>query len=687
MADSSSDWISAVSSVIAAAISIVTLITVYVAARQLLTEHRTYQMGLSPDTLGIWHDKVKTKRLLGLQQEISTPTITLPMLLKQRWTPNFAFPLGLPSTTSRENADTEKALARASWVNFVEALGLRPDDNKLYHMSAQSTLVNGIVPMRWAGKDLVGVCAMLGFQTPEDRPSSKEPMKLPMQWSGPLGWLQFRDGPSGCIVEFRRRANIANQLPQDLHSFYGKQPWTPEDHCLFARLWRTINGFITKGDRALYLGGANSRDERRERKRTLVELENHVEGFDDLMGKNQDDPKVETTKTTASPPVKSGATPFAPPAPELGRKRENDKIFEDLMQTSSQDEAVEILRDANRSRSKSQTDSDHSIEGHLKDLLQRMREKELGKMEVLTPKEGLLSVVVQGELADSRGLSTVSCKEYGRNYIKLSEVDRGKFPYRLGDLFMDEDLLKLMKEAMGLLKPDGFFFTPTRWLSSAVDEAYGHIEALCDDPDKENGIFPEDPDPKGWPDHRGKEKEDELLRHAMMLCNVFQNARTHSYAYFTVEDMLAVAKASGSLRKSSDLTWAMLISPDLFRDLARAFGDPKGWELLRATVTCRNNVLDFTDLMNQCHVGRKKGVKYATVAGNAHDTGTTPTVPGPTVEAMAYDAPLCPDKQFDGRQVLASFLDVMVTYFWTDKSWVTNVELYDHVIPQTITMC
>ncbi|GAW20872.1 hypothetical protein ANO14919_103840 [Xylariales sp. No.14919] len=687
MADSSSDWISAVSSVIAAAISIVTLITVYVAAIQLLTEHRAYQMGLSPDTLGIWHDKVKTKRLLGLQQEICTPTVTLPMLLKQEWTPNFAFPLGLLSTTSPEYADTEKALARASWVNFVEALGLQPRDNKLYHMSAQSTLVNGIVPMRWAGKDLVGVCAMLGFQSPEGRPSPQEPMKLPMQWSGPLGWLQFRDGPSGCIVEFRRRANIANQLPQDLHKFYGNQSWTPDHYCLFARLWRTINGFIINDHQAIYLGGADRRDERRERKRTLVKLENHEEDFDEFMGRHQDDPKVETTKSTASLPVKSGATPFSPQAPELGRKRENDKVFEELMQTSSQGEAVEILRHATRSRSKSQTDSDLGIEGHLKDLLQRMREKELGKMEVLTPKEGLLSVVVQGELADSRGLSTVSCKEYGRNYLKLSEVDRDKFPYRLGDLFMDEDLLKLIKEAMGLLKPDGFFFTPTRWLSSAVDEIYGHIEALCDDPEKENGIFPQTPDPRGWPDHLAREKEDELLCHAMMLCNVFQNVRTHSYAYFTVEDMLAVAKASRPLRKSPDLTWAMLISPDLFRDLARAFGDPKGWELLHATVTCSNNVLDFTDLMKRCGVGRKKGVKYATVVGDANDSRTTPAVPGSTVEIMAYDAPLCPDNRFDGRRVLASFLDVMVTYFWTDKSWLTNVELYDHVIPQTITMC
>ncbi|KAJ2978134.1 hypothetical protein NUW58_g7589 [Xylaria curta] len=149
MGDSLTDWISAISSTIAAAISIITVITVYVAARQLLTEHRAYQMGLSQNTLGPWHDKVKTKHLLGLQQEICTPTITLPMLLKQDWRPNFVFPSGV----QLGRLDPEKALAKAGWVNFVEALGLRPQDDKFYHMSAQPTLVNGIVPMRWAGKD------------------------------------------------------------------------------------------------------------------------------------------------------------------------------------------------------------------------------------------------------------------------------------------------------------------------------------------------------------------------------------------------------------------------------------------------------------------------------------------------------------------------------------------------------
>jgi hypothetical protein len=76
-----------------------------------------------------------------------------------------------------------------------------------------------------------------------------------------------------------------------------------------------------------------------------------------------------------------------------------------------------------------------------------------------------------------------------------------------------------------------------------------------------------------------------------------------------------------------------------------------------------------------------------TEASNANDSRTTTAVPGSTVEVMDYSVPLCPDSHFDGRDVLASFLDVMMTHFWTDKSWITNVELYEHVVPQTITTC
>lgn len=182
------DWIAMVCSAIAALFALVTVVTVYVAARQLLTEHRAYQIGLSQQALGPWHDKVKTGHLLGLQQTIATPVISVPLLLKQEWRPEFIFPTGFEPSDSQSDPhvrngpaqprwagflralrlkpredgnlyapiDAEKASARASWVNFVQALNVQPQDDRFYRMEAQSTLVNGIVPMRWVGKDLCG---------------------------------------------------------------------------------------------------------------------------------------------------------------------------------------------------------------------------------------------------------------------------------------------------------------------------------------------------------------------------------------------------------------------------------------------------------------------------------------------------------------------------------------------------
>lgn len=160
---SPSDWISAVCAVIATVIALVTVVTVYVAARQLLNEHRAYQLGLSFDSLGPWRSKVKTKKHMGLQQEIASPFLSIPALVKQKWEPNLAFPVGFsglgdsPQVDSEKEVDAEKALAGASWVNFMQALGISPHDTALYRMRGQSALVNGIIPMRWTGRDLVSI--------------------------------------------------------------------------------------------------------------------------------------------------------------------------------------------------------------------------------------------------------------------------------------------------------------------------------------------------------------------------------------------------------------------------------------------------------------------------------------------------------------------------------------------------
>lgn len=155
---STTDWVSAISSVIAVAFAVLAVATVYVAARQLLSERREYKLGLSLDALGPWQTKVRTRRLVGLK--IATPLISMPVLLQQNWDPELSWSAGfagLEDPSAIGSSDSEKVPVKASWVNFLQALGIQSTDQRLYRMQDQSALVSGIIPMRWAGKDLVSV--------------------------------------------------------------------------------------------------------------------------------------------------------------------------------------------------------------------------------------------------------------------------------------------------------------------------------------------------------------------------------------------------------------------------------------------------------------------------------------------------------------------------------------------------
>jgi len=128
-------------------------------------------------------------------------------------------------------------------------------------MQPAAELVNGVVSMHWTGKDLVGICSILGFHSHEDSPSFKSPMLLPMQRTGPLGWLQFRSSADGCIAEFRRRMNLHNQISSELHTHYCKRSLTLSREILRSALWNSINGFALDDGRTLFLGGTD-RNER-----------------------------------------------------------------------------------------------------------------------------------------------------------------------------------------------------------------------------------------------------------------------------------------------------------------------------------------------------------------------------------------------------------------------------------------
>jgi hypothetical protein len=218
-AGSITDWISAICSAVGAAVAVITVITIYVAARQLLTEHKAYQLGLAEDTLGPWHKNVKTKSLFGLQQQVSTPNITLPLLMKNNWRPTIdcpAWPIYKPGSYLR---DVEGAPAKVGWVNFAKSLGIGPQDENLYHMGTQPDLVNDIVPMRWEGIDLVGICTMLGYQSYEDEPSFKTPMSLPMQWSGPWDGCSSARAQTAASLSFEDGvASTTNSRPSSMVS-------------------------------------------------------------------------------------------------------------------------------------------------------------------------------------------------------------------------------------------------------------------------------------------------------------------------------------------------------------------------------------------------------------------------------------------------------------------------------------
>ncbi|OCL11174.1 hypothetical protein AOQ84DRAFT_287775 [Glonium stellatum] len=608
------DWISAVCSALAAFVALLTLLAVFVSARQLLTEHSLYRLGLAEESLGPWHSKVERKRFLGMQRHICTPTVTLPDLVQKDWKPNVTFPVGFSTTQEHRTADPERALVKASWVNFMEALGLSPKSEHLYKMNLEPELVNGIIPMRWNGKDLVGICSMLGFQSHEDKPSFKTPMPLPMQWSGPLGWLQFRASSDGCICEFRRRMILENQLSSKTHQFYKDKSKRDHSHMLKSRLWQSINGMSLRNNQLLYLGGT--------------------------------DGDSATMRTS-----------------ERHDQSSQDNLFEELLAADlTQEEVVEKIGGGRQKQldilpTKNTTKEADSFPEFFRNMLQKKK----GKMEVLKPCPGLLSVVVEGELAYSRGLDIRDCHEYHRTYTDYEDVDQTQFPYHLGDLYMDETLLKLMKEAMATLKPDGFYFSPTAHLYSDITEVYKHVQEQSD---KLSQIFP-----KTWFDEWLQDNDDnKVLYHAAALCNEFQDIRTNSRAVFTVDDMLVISKASASLggiisTAGMDLVWAMLAQPELFSHFTQRLPKMRIAILLQAKVTCAASQLDCTTLMESAAAPEEEKQSQ-----------------------KIYSVPLCSNGEFSGTQLLAAFMDVFLTFFWVEKRWMSDVALYDATVPQTIAM-
>jgi hypothetical protein len=632
-APSATDLVSAISSGIAALAALITLLTVWAAAIQIIQRRELYRLGTSKKSLGPWKEKVVAQSFSKMMQtKITTPTISLPKLVKSNWNPQ-GIVLHTHKFGPRNLADDEQPV-EASWVNFLDVLTINPAESSLYTMQAEPELVNGIVPMRWKGSDLVAICSMLCFQSVLEQEKDAlihfKPMALPSQWHGPLGWIQFRASSDGCIAEYRKRTPaFKDMLTPELHLYYSNSKFRSRHVCLKTRAWNSINGWYLPNDKPLYIGGSS--DSR-------------------LDNKNSDKKKTSTDKICDQ--VMEGGLDDNEIRRLLWGKKKNHP---DAIRTAAPPE--------------SQGKKSSLFSKQLDEFLGLKSNSAKGKLEVLTPCPGLLSKVVQGELIISRGLNPNDCRELHRTYVDPDDWDREAYPYKIGDFRMAEAELIVLKEAYLQLKPDGFYWSPSKCLRSDTYELMKHIDPLSDDRACTHVISEEVR--QQWKDYIGTQSSGSpiaQLYYAMLLCDNLQNIKVSTVARYTIADMGLISKASVSLRgivgnRAQDLIWAMIASPELVSDLFPLFKTLQAEDVCNSTVKCQDGTLDCMLLMK------------------------LPDSPHGSAREAKYKVPLLKDGEFSGIQLLAAFFDVFVTYFWIEESVITNVALYDATIPNSITMC
>ncbi|KAI1150748.1 hypothetical protein F4825DRAFT_477747 [Nemania diffusa] len=564
----STDWISAVSSLAAAVIGVMTLLTVYVGAMQILSENRIYRHGLSWMSLGPWQAMVAKRTLFGLQRQISAPRVSIKVLTQMK--------------------------------------------RGEYEMQDASELVNGIVPMHWTGKDLVSVCSILGFQSHGAKPSFSLPMPLPMRWSGPLGWLQFRASANGCVAEFRRRRELRNQISGDSHDYYKRQPSPPCNPDAFrSRLWNSIGGFALDKSEALYLSGPDGEESEEED------------------GDEEEPTDEQLSRELASKDMRS------PPS----------AVMHDKMDSSS-------------------------------------------RKQILWECDGILSTVSHGELAYSRGLSILDCYEYDCKYTMAKKIDKSIYIYHLGDIYMNKKLLGLMKRALLLLRPDGFYFSPTTNLDKDLGQAYKHSEKLSKEREK---IFPEafiekmagkkktplkqavstsSSSPSEELTNKGTNDATKCIANAMDLCNELQEMRKKRVGGFSVDDMQLMAKAAALLLPDpgeQDLVWAILYYPKISADVLKQLKMEDVETFFNIAVIVKDHVV---------------------YCGPWVWADGEPTAPDDNTWYRGYyNIPFIADNIFTGKQLVAAITKVFLTYYWIDLRWVTDVVAYDTTMPQSVFMC
>jgi len=630
------DWISATSSLVAAVVALLTLITVYLASIQILTRRQVYRLGLSKKSLGPWKSTVVSPSALRIQTQIRTPTLSVPLLVSKSWKPKISYPVGFELGLKRTEADLEagrRVLAQASWVNFLEGLGVRPEDGGgLGKMQYESELVNGIVPMRWKGRDLAAICSILGFQSIGGKPNTEKLMELPTQWCGPLGWLQFRASSEGCIVEYRRRSVIKDQLSRESHDYYQELGVKSRPFKLKSRLWQSISGMCLSDNEVISLS---------ERCRWAEEMRDREGNAEGSLNEICDE--------------------FMDCEGDFTDKEVKRKFF------GRKDNCPKGLRPEAFENAMSQLSPQHT--GGISNLLNsevRATETNSKKMVVIYPSRGHLSVSIEGELVHSRGLEKDGLHEYSYIYTDEGEVGN-KYEHKLGRLCMDKNLLMLMKKAVLQIEPDGFYFSPSKLLNFQVAQIWSHASWISERCPDQGCIFPIDKlelwAKEGLPRWTSEGTLERELYNAIKIINNFEST---SRAMFTTADMILVSRASVSLRgligsEGKDLIWAILASPEFFDYLFDLVTHTAMEDLLDSRLSCESGRFNLTltegsDLEGRLPLG---GIKVELVK----------------------------DGIFEGIQVVAALMDVFLNFFWIDRGWVTDVALYDTTMPQSVTMC
>jgi hypothetical protein len=590
------------------------------------------------------------------------------------------------SKTSR--SDIEKnaqplVLARTSWVNFMQAIGISPDNETLFEMQFESALLNGMVPMRWRGPDLVGLCSMLGFQTSEQKPEFHTAMRLPIQWNGPLGYLQFRAGFEGCVVEFRRRAVLGDELPLKFHKYYkNREPFA--DSTLVSRLCYALGGFSVEKDGKRELFFIGSCDYESTLEMLLAGLEKRKDGDN---GQDEEGKKTDQEEEGKEKDKAERRDSFDSMDDDM------DDIFKELeIKSLDDDEILEkvwgVPMDESRRRrglgpKKGEIRSE--LVKNVAEENRKKKRKEKGLVDVIKTSPGLLSIAIQSEMACSRGLDLTNCLEYDRAFVLEDMVDDATYPHRLGNMAMSLETLKLFKDAMLALKPDGFYFSPTGTLSADVNDVYRHVKSKVA---KLARITPETAQAE-W-------KGFDELYWASEMCNSIHLIPRKARIVLSVADMGLMAKACASLHEfikptGQDLVWAMLVCPKLFSRVSASVGKMSATEIkttLKKTVNIKNENLDCTALMGPDVVGSEKAFVGTTTAERG-DKGADSDESDDENEdenSHIFAVPLCSDGEFSTAQLVAAFVNVCLTFYWLERKWVSDVSMYSAAIPPTVMM-